>query len=96
MKKFQKIKKITFCENNLHSFIQLSKLENLTNLTSLLIEKNDVNFTALCRSFIVYRFPNLLDINESKVNDTDKTKAKQEFQNFDKILCTPNILVFFI
>ncbi|OMJ83644.1 hypothetical protein SteCoe_15370 [Stentor coeruleus] len=92
MKKFQHLTKIVFSDNNLHSFIQLSKLETLPNLTSLAIENNDVTHTILCRSFIVYRFPNLTEINNIKVNETDKTKARQQFQNFDKILCAPNLL----
>ncbi|OMJ83705.1 hypothetical protein SteCoe_14384 [Stentor coeruleus] len=92
LKKFQHLTKIVFSDNNLHSFIQLSKLETLSNLISLVIENNDVIHTILCRSFIVYRFPSLTEINNIKVNETDKTKARQQFQNFDKILCAPNLL----
>ena len=93
LKKFQHLTKLVFSDNNLHSFIQLSKLESLGNLVSLAIENNDVLHTVLCRSFIVYRFPSLGEINNIKVNETDKTKARQQFQNFDKILCAPNLLV---
>lgn len=93
LKKFQKLKKLTLAENNLHSYIQLSKLESLTGLNSIVIEKNDIIRTVLFRNFIVYRFPNVSEINEEKVTDSDKMKAKQEFQSFDKILCMPSILV---
>lgn len=96
LKKFQHLTKIGFSDNNLHSFIQLSKLESLPNLVSLLIENNDVIHTVMCRSFIVYRFPNLNEINNIKVNENDKTKAKQQFQNFDKILCSSSLLVLCI
>lgn len=91
LKKFSKLKKLAFQDNNIHSFIQISKLEILQSLTSLSIENNDVAQTTLCRTFIVYRFPNVQEINGSPVSDTDKMKARQQFQFFDKILSTPNI-----
>ena len=93
LRKFQKLKKFIFIENNLHSYIQLSKLESLVGLNSINIEKNDILETVLYRSFIVYRFPNVSEINGEKVDEIDKAKAKQQFQSFDKILCTPSILV---
>jgi hypothetical protein len=96
LKKFQHLTKVIFSDNNLHSFIQLSKLESLQNLSVITIENNDAIDTILCRSFVAYRFPLLTEINNIKVNETDKTRARQQFQNFDKILCAPNLLVFFI
>lgn len=96
MKKFSTLKKISFSDNNLHSCVQLSKLESLPGVLYLNIEKNDVIFTVMYRSFIVYRFPGIVEINNEKVNEEDKAKAKQQFQNFDRILCTPNILVVVI
>ena len=75
----------------MHSFIQISKLEALQTLTSLTIESNDVSNTVLCRTFIVYRFPNVTQINGTNVSDTDRLRARQQFQHFDKILSTPNI-----
>jgi len=31
------------------------------------------------------------EINEKPVQESDKIKARQQFQNFDKILSTPNL-----
>ena len=93
LKRFQHLTKIVFSDNNLHSFIQLSKFECLPSLTSLVIENNDVNHTVLCRSFIVYRFPSLTEVNNIKVTENDKTKAREQFHLFDKILCSPSLLV---
>lgn len=45
----------------------------------------------LLRTFIVYRFPHVYEINEKPVQESDKIKARQQFQNFDKILSTPNL-----
>ena len=91
LKRFMKLKKLIFSDNNVHSFIQISKLEVLTTLNSLTIENNEVSSTALVRTFIVYRFPNVTEINGSPVSDSDRLKARQQFQHFDKILSTPNI-----
>ena len=58
---------------------------------SLSIEKNEVSDTVLLRTFIVYRFPNVVEINDKAVSDSDKQRARQQFQHFDKILSTPTI-----
>lgn len=91
LKRFAKLKKLAFSDNNIHSFIQISKLEILTSLTSLTVENNEVANTTLVRTFIVYRFPNVSEINGTPVSDSDRLKARQQFQHFDKILSTPNI-----
>lgn len=91
LKRFVKLKKLNLSHNNLHSFMSLSKLESLAPLTSINIDNNDVINTVLYRSFIVYRFPNVISINGDEVSSVDKTKAKAQFQNFDKILLTPSL-----
>jgi hypothetical protein len=45
-------------------------------LTSLTIEGNEVSDTVLLRTFIVYRFPNVNEINGEAVSDSDKHKAR--------------------
>ena len=65
-----------FKDNNIYSFIQISKLEVLQSLNSLSIENNEVSDTFLLRIFIVYRFPNVIEINDSVVSDTDRHKAR--------------------
>ena len=72
LRRFIKLKSLFFLDNNIYSFIQISKLEALTNLTAINIEKNEVSQTAMMRTFIVYRFPNVTSINEKAVTDTDK------------------------
>lgn len=96
LKKFSRLNKIIFSDNNLNSFIQLSKLESINGLNSIAIENNDVNFTDLFRSFIVYRFTSVVEINQKKVDENDKSWARQHFQNFDRILCAGSILVWAI
>lgn len=91
LRRFNKLKALFFMDNNIYSFIQISKLEALTTLTSLNIEKNEVSQTCMMRTFIVYRFPNVTNINDKTVTDADKQRARQQFQHFDKILSTPTI-----
>lgn len=88
LRKFEKLRKLTFIHNNIHSFVQISKLEAITTLKSLNITENDVYKTMLCRCFIVYRFPFVTEINGKPVTDEEKTEARTQFQNFDKILST--------
>ena len=47
--------------------------------------------TILFRTFIVYRFPHIKEINSKPVSENDRLKARQTFQHFDKILSTPTI-----
>jgi Leucine-rich repeat (LRR) protein len=72
LKRFVNLKKLLFQDNNIYSFIQISKLEALQSLTSLSIENNEVSDTVLLRTFIVYRFPNVTEINGDAVTDSDK------------------------
>ena len=39
-------------------------------------EGNEVSDTVLLRTFIVYRFPNVNEINGEAVSDSDKHKAR--------------------
>jgi hypothetical protein len=71
-----RLKKLIFSDNNVHSFIQISKLEVLSSLNSLTIENNEVSNTVLVRTFFVYRFPNVTEINGSVVSDSDRLKAR--------------------
>lgn len=88
LRKFEKLRKLTFSDNNIHSFVQISKLEAINTLKSITITNNDVFNTSLCRCFVVYRFPFVTEINGRPVTDDEKTEARTQFQNFDKILST--------
>ena len=73
------------------SLLQIAKLENLSNLKTLHVE-NKGNPIAACtflKEFIIYRFPSILQINKEDVKESDRNKAKNLFQNFDKALQIP-------
>lgn len=79
LKRFINLKRLIFSDNNIYSFIQISKLEALQSLTSISIENNEVADTVLIRTFIVYRFPYVTEINGEPVTDSDKQRARQQF-----------------
>jgi leucine-rich repeat-containing protein 49 len=41
------------------------------------------------KEFIIYRFPAIIQINREDVKESDRVKAKNLFQNFDKVLQIP-------
>ena len=86
--KFERLKKLIFSNNYMHSFFQISKLEAIGTLRSITITENDVSLTSLWRWFIVYRFPAVNEINGKMVTEDEKLEARTQFQNFDKILST--------
>ena len=43
LKKFEKLEKLSFSDNNIYSFIQISKLEQLNTLKCITILNNDVS-----------------------------------------------------
>ena len=79
LRKFTNLHKLMLSENNIYSFIQISKLEALTGLSSISIENNEVSETMLLRTFIVYRFPNVREVSGKPVSDNDRLKARQSF-----------------
>ena len=87
LKNFCSLTSVSLDSNNLTSFVQLSKFESLNMLKTINVYNNDVSQTVLLRSYIVYRFPNITTINDSPVNEEDRSHARQQFQNFDKTLC---------
>jgi hypothetical protein len=76
LQKFGSLKTLELEFNNVVSFIHLSKLESLTQLRHLSVTENDVIHTVLFRSYVVYRFPHVLTINEQEVSETDKRCAR--------------------
>ena len=54
--------------------------------------ENKGNPIAACtflKEFVIYRFPSIVQINKEDVKESDRNKAKNLFQNFDKALQIP-------
>jgi leucine-rich repeat-containing protein 49 len=73
------------------SLLQLAKLENLPTLKIINIEShgNPISHCTFLKEFIIYRFPSIIQINREDVKESDRAKAKNLFQNFDKVLQIP-------
>lgn len=71
LRKFEKLEKLSFSDNNIYSFIQISKLEAIVTLNSLSILNNDVSKCILCWCYIVYWFPNVKKIDGKKVTEIE-------------------------
>jgi leucine-rich repeat-containing protein 49 len=93
IRRYSNLVRLVFSENNINSFAHLAKLEQIPGLLALSLENNDVCYTVLCRSFIVYRFPTLKEISGIEVTESDRSKAKQQFQIFDQVLSAPSVLL---
>ena len=56
LKKFAKISKLIFSNNNIHSFYQLLKFEDFNDIESISIINNEINNANLLKYFLIYRF----------------------------------------
>lgn len=82
---------VEFKNNYICSLLQIAKLENLATLKAILIEPEDnpVVRCSFLKEFVVYRFPNIVQVNKEDIREADRQKAKHIFHNFDRILQIP-------
>ena len=59
MKNYKNLQKISFSNNNLHSFYQIIKFEDFSTILSISIKNNEVVHSNLLKYFCIYRFQNL-------------------------------------
>ena len=59
LKNYKTLQKISFCNNNLHSFYQIIKFEDFSSILSITIKNNEVVNANLLKYFCIYRFQNL-------------------------------------
>lgn len=59
MKNYKNLQKISFSNNNLHSFYQIIKFEDFSSILSITIKNNEVVHSNLLKYFCIYRFQNL-------------------------------------
>jgi leucine-rich repeat-containing protein 49 len=90
LKQFKKLTKLVLKNNNIGTFLQIARLEALPHLKQLIVLSNPICSSSMLKEFIVYRFPDLNEFNEQKLEDVDKNGAKLNFQEFDNILTVPS------
>ena len=86
LKKFTKLTSIRFCDNNIFSFYQLIKLENIISIENINITDNEICTSYLLKYFLIYRIQNLKQFNDSIITEEDISVAKQLFEYFDKCI----------
>jgi hypothetical protein len=86
LKSFVKLKKLIFSHNNVHSFYQLIKLEDITLLESITITNNEIASATLLKFFLIYRIQNLKYFNGVEIAKEDVDYAKRIFEFFDKCI----------
>ena len=77
---------IKFSHNNIYSFYQLIKLENLENLQKLSISDNEVCNAYILKYFIFYRLNNLKYFNNKAINEEEADISRAIFQYFDELI----------
>ena len=80
IKKFKLLINIKFSHNNIYSFYQLIKLENLENLQKLSISDNEVCNAYILKYFIFYRLNNLKYFNNKAINEDEADISRAIFQ----------------
>ncbi len=69
LRKFVNLRKVYLSNNNLNSFILLSKLEQIPSLRHLIIEENEILKCQMLKIFLVYRFQHLQKFNHQELSD---------------------------
>lgn len=91
LKKFAKISKLIFSNNNIHSFYQLLKFEDFNDIESITIINNEINNANLLKYFLIYRFQKIKFYNDLEISSKDVMTAKKIYEYFDKcISCGEN------
>ena len=86
IKKFSHLKSLIFSKNNLYSFYQLIKLEEIKNLEYVTIKNNEIANCGLIKYFLVYRLQNIKYYNDVNITNKDIITSKKLFESFDQII----------
>jgi leucine-rich repeat-containing protein 49 len=86
LKNFKNLTNLIFSHNNIHSFYQLIKFEEFTEIESITIINNEICGSSFLKFFLVYRFQNLKFFNETEISQNDIIIAKKMFEYFDKCI----------
>lgn len=88
LKRFNKLNKLVFSNNNIHSFYQIVKFEDFNEIESMNIINNEITGSNLLKYFLIYRFQNLKSFNDIEISQKDLSAAKKLFEYFDKCIST--------
>ena len=86
IKNFKNLKSLVFKSNNMYSFYQIIKLENIKGIEYVTIKKNEICFGEILKYFLVYRLQNIKYFNDSEITNKDVLMSKKIFENFDQAI----------
>ena len=86
IKNFKNLKSLIFKSNNMYSFYQIIKLENIKGIEYVTIKKNEICYGEILKYFLVYRLQNIKYFNESEITNKDILMSKKIFENFDQAI----------
>lgn len=86
IKNFKCLRKLVFSNNNIHSFYQLIKFEDLCDLEAISIFNNEICEASFLKLFLIYRFQNLKFYNDTEISQKDIVAAKKMFEHFDRCI----------
>ena len=89
LQKLKRLKTINFSNNNLRTYLDLVKFENLI-IHRLNVKNNPVCYCGFLKYFVVYRFSSIKVFNGQLIKDKDMNTAKTLFSRFDKLLQRPS------
>jgi len=91
LRKYKLLNSLSLINNNLNSFVLLSKLEGLDKIKKLTILENPICNLVTLNAFISYRFQHVTEMNGKILGENDRKIAKQVFERFDKSLATATL-----
>ena len=65
LKNYKTLLRISFSNNNLHSFYQIIKFEDFSSIVAISIKNNEVVFSNMLKYFCIYRFQNLKTVRNN-------------------------------
>ena len=89
LQKLKRLKTLNFSYNNLRTYLDLVKFENLL-IHRLNVKNNPVCSCGFLKYFVVYRFSSIKVFKGLLIKDKDMTTAKTLFSRFDKLLQRPS------
>ena len=86
IKNFKNLKSLVFKSNNMYSFYQIIKLENIKGIEYITIRKNEICYGDILKYFLVYRLQNIKYFNDNEITNKDVLMSKRIFEHFDQAI----------
>ena len=86
IKNFKNLKSLVFKSNNMYSFYQIIKLENIKGIEYITIKKNEICYGEILKYFLVYRLQNIKYFNDNEITNKDVLMSKKIFEHFDQAI----------